>query len=481
MECRILLDEHVYSLENQKKFAELSGDYNPMHVDPLIARREKFGEIVVHGVYSLTKCLDAFSRHLIDQGMESIAIKNISARFTNPVFLNKTISNVILDDDPTNTRLGVFDGVMLLTEVKLTWERQKSRLNEEVGNSRVIKSPIKDKEIESLKDAKGDFELSLERSLTSLLFPDLQSVISRELIATLFSLTRIVGMECPGLQSIFSSFKLKQQEDDNIPPGMINYHAFKVIPKYSKIDISVQTINYTGVANAFYRPRPIKQATFNEVQKSVKLGLFKNQVALIIGGSRGLGEITAKIIAAGGGLSIITYHKGKEDADKIFKEITEAGGRCKTVHLNVTDPSEQMTMLKNENLCPSHIYYFASGRIAQPREQVFEMDQFLTFSKMYLGAFFDLYRQYRACWGSNELVMFYPSSVFVDSNSKHIEYSITKHSGELLSKYLEQQDSALKIYVERLPRLLTDQNLGFNYQQIENPLEVMQNVLYKMN
>ena len=43
-------------------------------------------------------------------------------------------------------------------------------------------------------------------------------------------------------------------------------------------------------------------------------GEFANVRALVIGGSRGLGEITAKIIAAGGGDVWITYRRGKEDA-----------------------------------------------------------------------------------------------------------------------------------------------------------------------
>ena len=39
------------SFHQQQQFAALSGDFNPIHVNPGIARRELFGEIVVHGMH----------------------------------------------------------------------------------------------------------------------------------------------------------------------------------------------------------------------------------------------------------------------------------------------------------------------------------------------------------------------------------------------------------------------------------------------
>ena len=48
-----------------------------------------------------------------------------------------------------------------------------------------------------------------------------------------------------------------------------------------------------------------------QVAHRVRPGIFAGQTALIVGGSRGLGEVTAKLIAAGGGTPIITYQAGK--------------------------------------------------------------------------------------------------------------------------------------------------------------------------
>ncbi|MBM3265941.1 MAG: SDR family NAD(P)-dependent oxidoreductase [candidate division Zixibacteria bacterium] len=62
------------------------------------------------------------------------------------------------------------------------------------------------------------------------------------------------------------------------------------------------------------------------IGERVSWGEFSGQHALVAGGSRGLGEATAKILAAGGGTPLITCHQGTADAERVVREITETGG-----------------------------------------------------------------------------------------------------------------------------------------------------------
>lgn len=43
---------HALTQEDVRRFAELTGDFNPMHVDPAFARRTSFGRPIVHGMLS---------------------------------------------------------------------------------------------------------------------------------------------------------------------------------------------------------------------------------------------------------------------------------------------------------------------------------------------------------------------------------------------------------------------------------------------
>ena len=48
----------TFTMADQSFFAELSGDFNPIHLDPLAARRTRAGDTVVHGVHMLAWSLD---------------------------------------------------------------------------------------------------------------------------------------------------------------------------------------------------------------------------------------------------------------------------------------------------------------------------------------------------------------------------------------------------------------------------------------
>ena len=49
----------VFSFSDQMNFANFSGDFNPIHVDPIFSRRT-VGQCVVHGIHSLMWALDSF-------------------------------------------------------------------------------------------------------------------------------------------------------------------------------------------------------------------------------------------------------------------------------------------------------------------------------------------------------------------------------------------------------------------------------------
>jgi len=67
------------------------------------------------------------------------------------------------------------------------------------------------------------------------------------------------------------------------------------------------------------------QAAVDVVRGAATRDEFGRFRALVIGGSLGLGEIAAKIIAARGGDVWIPYHEGREDAERVNREISIGG------------------------------------------------------------------------------------------------------------------------------------------------------------
>jgi 3-oxoacyl-[acyl-carrier protein] reductase len=64
-----------------------------------------------------------------------------------------------------------------------------------------------------------------------------------------------------------------------------------------------------------------------------------NKVALVTGGSRGIGAAIAKRLAADGANVAITYTKGADAAASVVKEIERAGGKALAIQADATDVS----------------------------------------------------------------------------------------------------------------------------------------------
>ena len=66
---------------------------------------------------------------------------------------------------------------------------------------------------------------------------------------------------------------------------------------------------------------------------------LKDQVALVTGGSRGIGRGIVKALAAEGAKVAFIYRGSQEAADSLVKEISEAGGTILPLQADVTDPA----------------------------------------------------------------------------------------------------------------------------------------------
>jgi 3-oxoacyl-[acyl-carrier protein] reductase len=64
---------------------------------------------------------------------------------------------------------------------------------------------------------------------------------------------------------------------------------------------------------------------------------LKDKVALVTGGSRGIGAAIAKRLAADGASVAITYTKGEDAATSVVSAIQQAGGKALAIHADATD------------------------------------------------------------------------------------------------------------------------------------------------
>jgi len=206
------------------------------------------------------------------------------------------------------------------------------------------------------------------------------------------------------------------------------------------------------------------------ISKEISPTEFEGSVALIIGGSRGLGELTAKMIAAGGGQVIVTWKAGKEDAENVAQEIRTAGKKCEVVPYDVNKPAREQ--LGGLTQAPTHAYYFATPTIFRPQAETFVPSRLENFLSVYVHAFWELSQVLREL--RPQLSLFYPSSVFVaDRPAGMTEYSMAKAAGEVLCADMNNTMAPLRVTVSRLPRLPTDQTATIRAVETACPIETM--------
>ena len=198
---------------------------------------------------------------------------------------------------------------------------------------------------------------------------------------------------------------------------------------------------------------------------------FINQRALVIGGSRGLGEVTAKVLSFGGADVKITYHKGTEDAYQVVDEIIAGGGIADSFHLNVLEENINFLSILKTKWAPTHMYYFATPFIASGKSRVFSISLFQKFCDFYVVGFQRIVEQLSQL-GLKGVI--YPSSVFVDNIPYNMgEYATAKMAGEELCPFLKKTKKGIIFHKPRLPKLSTDQTSSIAPTVNDDPVFIM--------
>ena len=187
-----------------------------------------------------------------------------------------------------------------------------------------------------MRGRSGTVRLATTVDKMSARFPHAADYLGASAVGALLCLSRLVGMECPGLHSLFSEFEYQFTLAD--PPDALHYNVASIDDRFRLLEIEVGGLGIRGRVEAFARTPPTTQASMQEVSSLVGPKEFVNQRALVVGGSRGLGELTAKVLAAGGGQPVITYAVGREDAERVAAEITQHGGYCTLLRYDVQCP-----------------------------------------------------------------------------------------------------------------------------------------------
>ncbi|TXN00207.1 SDR family NAD(P)-dependent oxidoreductase [Methylobacterium sp. WL64] len=439
----------IWSETHQTAFARATGDVNPMHMDARVAQRTLAGGPAVHGVHAALWALDACA--------ETYRLEDLSGlqmRFERFVLVGDRTELAVHEADAQGLRLSLsVDGVRAAT-IQATLGEARPRAEPVAVASGAIPTEPVVVDPSTIAGATGAFWLPEPEAIAALV-PRLARAIGPARVAALGGLSTLVGMVVPGLHSILSKIDVTlTDEADGSSLAYLAYTVKRFQPMLQSVTTQASGPGLEARVESFVRPRPVEPESLADLAALVRPGEFSAVSALVVGGSRGLGAATAKLLAAGGGDVCITYASGASEAEAVAEEIRKGGGRCQVLHYDAKHPVGPQ--LQSMAMKPSQLYHFATPRIFRQKRAAFEPSCFEEMMRVYNYAFYDL--SLFCLERRDRVAAFYPSTTAIDEAPRDtLEYVMAKTAGEILAATLARTYPNLRTEIERLPRVKTNQ------------------------
>ena len=105
------------------------------------------------------------------------------------------------------------------------------------------------------------------------------------------------------------------------------------------------------------------------------VGDYRGRIALITGGSRGIGRAIAITLAKGGATIVLNYKKNADLAEQVRKEVEQAGGQAITVAADVENPEDIDRLFETARNACGRLDYFVSNAAASAFKNIMDIRQ----------------------------------------------------------------------------------------------------------
>jgi hypothetical protein len=463
-----------FGASDQENFARLSGDWNPMHMDVLAARRTQAGSRVVHGMHLFLWALD----HLACSGGRINLLTSAKIKFTAFVHLERPVVLAIAKSSSEGVRLQLMAGETpaLIANLKFGESTDIASIPMTSGPATKVAAGAVafEPEFEAMGQQAGRIDLPAGATrLAETLFPTLCLAVGATAVCELALLSTLVGMVVPGLHSILSEVAVSLRGDGCGLPRC-DFRVNRTDARFRRVELLTKGARISAALTAFARFPPPPAPTFEAASALVVPGEFRGRRSLIIGGSRGIGAATAKLIAAGGGTVALSYVEGRADAETVAQDINLGCGSSNCTIFRYDAEGKPEPQLAAIPSAVTHVYYFATPHIFGQGKVTYSAAKFLEFVKFYVDGFYNLVVALVNLQTPAGLALFYPSSIAVVERPRYMsEYSMAKAAGEMLCADLLRTIPGISMAVPRLPRIETDQTATVPPVAAASALEVM--------
>jgi hypothetical protein len=214
-----MLASRTFTMADQLRFAAISADRNPMHLDAVLARRTRAAVPVVHGIHLLLWMLDVFAL----AGFGQPPIRRLTARFNRFVTIDEMVTLVIAKRNEVNSRFDlVLDLVMAgLTVAQITVDFGASACTVKTAAfCNAVFAPVEPYNLtfEQMEGLSGRLAFASTPASVAAMFPAASGWLGSCRVAALVGSCLLVGMVCLGRHSIYGSLAVNTYDEQD-PEG----------------------------------------------------------------------------------------------------------------------------------------------------------------------------------------------------------------------------------------------------------------------
>ena len=246
------MGERKFTLQDQQAFARFCGDANPIHLDAIAARRTIAGEIVVHGVNAVCWALD---RYFAAGGAP---VRTCRVTFKKPIFLDETVECRFNED---KSQLTIATASVRLVEIRLK-AGDPVEGDYEVPVIAAAQAPAEPTAEYLASSPSLDASFAGDPAMASQLYPALVEAIGAGRTCDLATTSRIVGMDAPGLHSLFLTLDIDFQPIDGSITREVRVERFD--PRFAITTISFASEGLGCSVSALLRTAPARPPSASE-------------------------------------------------------------------------------------------------------------------------------------------------------------------------------------------------------------------------
>jgi NAD(P)-dependent dehydrogenase (short-subunit alcohol dehydrogenase family)/acyl dehydratase len=309
--------------EHLRRFADASGDRNPLHVDDVYARATPYGRCICHGALVTAAALGVADAATLEH------IRALHIQFKQPVFPDEEYSISLADLDAEKVQIEVAGGGRIAATIAVTADARDAPVPDVVEQAPVtLPTSPRRYTLEELAAADPALEERYACDLDSLgaLARELGAGhVPRSILLSLAAASYTVGMLVPGEDAVFVGARIARSTAAR--SGVLSGSVTAVDDRTGLVSVDVALDQHDASAamtlHTFLRrrvPPPDRASMERYLPPSAELA---GRNVLVVGASRGLGAAVSGAFATQGATVWVAFAHSRRHAEILRSEFGE--------------------------------------------------------------------------------------------------------------------------------------------------------------